>query len=473
MKYSYPYFSDEWVAVSFAQYSLESGKLPLVNPLWYDVDFPNFELPFHSFVSEILLLLNLSPLTHYTILAIFSGIVICLLVYFILRINHIDKLISALASLSVLYIVNGANLPGMWTLIPLTLGLISILLGFFFMSANKKNMVLVLAFLTLIFYPPLFVLYTFSLICYFVFADISRKEKVKYIISYFLISFTVLIILTFFAYFQLETFDNFVSYTLSKIFYESFTKNSIPDFSIWKILSIPILFLAILGLKESKKRSWLLAPVFVGLAYWVLYSRVLWRFVIEYERVVFATSVFITLLAGFGLNYLTFYLRKIPFVRKYWIAKLFFILILALFFVFSFSYTERDDWAELKLHVIGGKVISPAAPANIYLHEDDLKLFDFKEKRFLSVPWKGLVIGVATKNYPLNSKSSTITNSIFRYYDFMSADCRDKKKIAEDYEIDYIYSDEFECEGFEKLGKSEEELYLYKTNFLRNEQHLF
>ena len=118
MNYGYPYLSDEWAAISFIEYSISSGKLPIVNPLWHNEAFFNLELGFHSFLSEIVLLLNLNPLTHYVFLNIFSGMIICLLVYFILRFSKIDVFSSAVACLLVSYIISGGNLPGLWTLIP-------------------------------------------------------------------------------------------------------------------------------------------------------------------------------------------------------------------------------------------------------------------------------------------------------------------------------------------------------------------
>ena len=59
MQYTYPYYSDEWSAVSFIKYSIESGKLPFANPLWHNGYFPNPEFAFHSFLSELFLLLDL------------------------------------------------------------------------------------------------------------------------------------------------------------------------------------------------------------------------------------------------------------------------------------------------------------------------------------------------------------------------------------------------------------------------------
>jgi hypothetical protein len=465
MKYPYPYFSDEWYAVSFIKYSIGSSSLPLANPLWHNVPFPNLELPFHSFVSEIILLLNLNPLTQYTILSFFSGLLICLLIYFILRFNKIDKLPSSIACLSIPLIVNGANLPGIWTLIPLIMGIISMLLGFLFMSLNKNKMIFLMAFLTLIFYPPLFIFYTISLFLYFIFSKISKKKKIKSIFLYLVLSVFVGIILLMFVFLVIPSIAGF-SYILPQIFYTTFTKRAIPDFSILKVIPIPILILSAFGIfKIIKKKIWLIAPIFIGLAYWLLYSSVLWRFIIEYERVVVLTSILLTLTSGFGISYLIEYLRRFDFIKKYHILKILMSLILILFLISAFFYTQRNNWQELKLHPIDtDDIISPASPANNYLHPDDMELFkDIKQKNFLTIPWKGTVIGVATNNYPLETKDGTITNSALRFRDFIDADCKEKIKIAKEHGIDYIYLPKFNCEGFEFIGKSRENVHLYQV----------
>jgi len=465
MEYDYPYFSDEWSAVSLIQYSISSGKLPLVNPLWYNEFFPNLEFPFHSFASQIMLVLNLTPSTQYTLLSLFSGLLICILIYFILRVNRLGMLISGISALSVPYIVNGMNLPGILVFLPLTMGIICLLLSFIFISLKRDKMILFTSFLTLIFYPPLFVLSVVSFISYLI-----AEKKIKFIWKYFMISVLVSLILGGFAFFVFNSFNEFISHIFSKIFYQTFTKNAIPDFSIWKIIPIWILFFAGFGMieiirRKTWQRLWLISPIVVGLIYWILYSRVLWRFIIEYERIVFFTSILIILLFGFGLYYFIKYLKKINLIRRYWIVEIIIIIIFALFLIFSFSYTQRDNWQKLKLYSVGGSgVYSPSALANNYLHEDDLRLFEnIKNKRFLSVPWKGTVIGVVTNNYPLDTKPATITNKKFIYEEFRILSCEDKLKIAVEFKIDYVYSHLINCEGFKLIGSSSEGLRLYEV----------
>ena len=77
LRYPYPYFSDEWYAIALINDSIESNGTPTRNPLIkYKPLFLNFEIAFHSFLSEIMILLNLNPLTDYTKIAIFTGTLI-------------------------------------------------------------------------------------------------------------------------------------------------------------------------------------------------------------------------------------------------------------------------------------------------------------------------------------------------------------------------------------------------------------
>ncbi|MBD3262731.1 MAG: hypothetical protein GF334_13860, partial [Candidatus Altiarchaeales archaeon] len=106
LKYPYPYFSDEWVSIAFIDYCIESGSLPFVNPLWYNEFFINFEFAFHSLLSELTLFLGLNPLTQYTLLGFFSALLICVLIYFLLREYGVGRAACAGALLLVPHIVS-------------------------------------------------------------------------------------------------------------------------------------------------------------------------------------------------------------------------------------------------------------------------------------------------------------------------------------------------------------------------------
>lgn len=56
MSYPYPYFSDEWYTIAFIKDSINSSSLPVKNPLSSSGSFfINLELPFHSFLSGLIL----------------------------------------------------------------------------------------------------------------------------------------------------------------------------------------------------------------------------------------------------------------------------------------------------------------------------------------------------------------------------------------------------------------------------------
>ncbi len=482
MQYPYPYFSDEWYNISFIKNSINTHQLPFKYPLMQEsATFTNLEFVFHSFLSELFLLLNLDPLTNYTVLTIFFNLLIICLVYIFLRANAVNKLAAGIISLSLLYITNGANLPGIWNLLPLSLGIISIILSFFFVfsnnseqdaqyigrSARYNKIALLMAFIALLFYPPLFPFCALTII----FSNLTAKslpikEKFKNIL-YFLILTILVAIALLLAFFSIKgSLDNFFNYAFSKVFFPHLPENAIDQYSPIYVIPIPILILAALGIwKIIKKKTWLAIVLLSGITYWILYSFQAFRLFISYPRVVFFTAILITITAGFGLNYLLKLLKKINFIReKENILKFTQIGILILFLILSFNYTSNETWQKLKLVYPDSKTnVSPAAPANNYLQPDDLRLFsNIKHKTFLSLPWKGTVIGIATDNFPKGVKSGVITSDSFLSQEFMQLNCTQKKQIARAYGIDYVYLPKFNCPNFQLIDKSEEELYLYK-----------
>jgi hypothetical protein len=150
-------------------------------------------------------------------------------------------------------------------------------------------------------------------------------------------------------------------------------------------------------------------------------------------------------------------------------ARIFKSFIFIFFVLLSVIYSKIGLWHKLILEVkdANGKILTemPAPPVTRYLSDDDLRAFEgIRNKVFISPRWKGLVVGVATHNYPLDSKSSTITNKILTYRQFMDSNCDEKIKYAKKYKIDYAYTYPFSCPGFQILTTGDSGLALYSVS---------
>ena len=479
MQYIYPYFSDEWYAVSLVKESINNHSLPLKNP-FDNSFFLNPEMFFHSFIAETMLFLGLDPLTQYTALSIFMNALIILLAYLFLRLSNVSKPAAAIASLSILYITSASNLPGIWNLIPVTIGVILSLLGFCFLSAEdlarsdcaillrSRSGQLLLALLAgvfvLLFYPPLIIFYLIGFLVY-LFNLPKMKDKIFAWVKYAIFLFSAALI--FYIVLMISPLSGALTYILSNLFYHSYTGDFMPQFSFYYIIPWPVILLAIFGLYHVfKNKNWLFYQFILGIVFWVFYAFSNFRIIIGYERVVFFTSILVVLISGFGIEeikkYLSLKFEKIKPVFKYIEAGA---VIIFLFFI-PF-YTQGETWRKLILrnNLIQADSI-PMAPANNYLTDEDFRIFkDIKHKKFFSIPWKGTVIGIATDNYPVVTKGGTITmdpkNPII-YQQFMSFDCNKKLQIAKEKNIDYIYSTAFLCDNFQKLDESNEGFILYK-----------
>lgn len=526
MIYPYPYYSDEWYAVSFINDSIESKGLPVRNPLTIKKSaFSNYEMAFHSFVAEILLTLNLDPVLDYTKVSVIINTIIILLIFGIAHRFTNNPFASVIAGISALFITSGANLPGIWNLLPITMGVLGLLLSIFFAYEKDNAWALFTGFITLIFYPPLVALWVPLYIASF----ITKKNILQVISMAFFVIISASIVIGSFYFLQIPNVNNhnlviimiplisillltptiifglynttiikildakkililipplivsshyvlsffydpyivtqFFSNAISKIQYGTFTENAIPSYAIQNIIPIFILFFAVIGIKKLyKEYKPLLLAIFVGALFWIIYSIVLFRFVIEFQRVVYVTSILIVLSSSLGLNYVFKLIKKKKSSTNLNYAYHFIIIVGIIFLSFQYKYTERNNWETLVLKNVKSSEISlPRAPANKYLSQNDIRIFsNLKRKKFLSLAWKGTVIGVATGNIPLSTKRGTISINPALTALFASADCVGKVSISEKFNISYIYLPEFDCVGFKKIDKSKEGLTLYK-----------
>jgi hypothetical protein len=462
--YQYPYFSDEWYAVSLIKGAIQTESLPFYNTLDGGF-FLNLEIFSHSLSAELMVLMSLDPLTQYSILSLAINCILILLCYLFLRICNIPVIISAICGLSVLYIACGANLPGIWHLIPLTFGVLYSLFGICFLQLNNLKMALVAYFFVSLFYTLLIPFYGTALLIY-LFSNIKffKQNKAKILGYSFLALFIFVPIILVFIF--LSPLSGFAFYVFSKLYYTSFTGFFLPQINIFYILPLHILILAIIGcICIAKEKKWIFWQIIIGCVYWIAYVFTYKRFIIEFERVVYFTSILLCLTAGIGFKIVLDYLKeKIKISDK--LLKYAPIIILVLLIAYIPFYTQAENWRQFVVVDPKTKMsIPPNSPVNNYLQKDDIEIFsNIKKKRFLSLPWKGTVIGIATDNFPVVSKPGTISMGLAEWtYNFIGSNCQEKLKFAKSLKLDYVYLLPFDCPGFEKIDQSQEGFVLYKT----------
>lgn len=478
LKYPYPYYSDEWYSVAFIKNSIASGGLPVKNLFYVNIPenirnkyyhdnadqnslntyyFNNLELPFHSFLAELTLLLKLDPLKNYILLSVGINLTILMLIYLFLRLNGISKLTANIATLSALFITNSANLPGLWYLAPLNMGILSMMLSLIFMSINSEKMMFAAGILTLIFYPPLVVFYLPAIA--------FKTQKSKHILFVILTVIASSIFVSSLFFISNGKGHHFIKFVLSKIYYPSLDGPILTQFKLYDVIPIPILVIAVLGIYGiAKKVKWLIPLTLIGLGYWFVYSFSDGRFIIEYQRVIVTTSILIVIFAGFGMEWVKKMINKNETFKQYHLTIYLQIAILLMFLLLYQGYTQRENWLQFYAYNQKTGVLTlPASPANTYLLTDDLRIFGkIKNKTFLSIPWKSTVIAVVTGNKPRTIKSGTLSLHKDLYQEFMAADCTRKAELAKYYYFELVYSTQFSCPDFKSLDKSSGGLFLYK-----------
>ncbi len=459
--YAYPLFSDEWIAVSLADYSIETGSLPAVNPLDHNKPLLNLLLPFHFLIAGIFFLLGLTPLTHYVWLAILNGVAISILVYALIRSYGKSVYAASVAMLALPFITQSGNLPGMFYLLPFTSSLTFLLAALIGINKKSKTAFYLCFVISILLYPPIIIFAVPVFLYVLIYERKMLEPKKVFWLVFVLIAFILVL-----ALFKIGVLPNILDALVRPN-----AEGGITAYRIWEIIPIFFLPALILGLVCLKERKLHLVfwPALTGSIFWVFYSFGIFKNVIliEHNRVVAITAVFLIIIGGFGLDKLIAFIKsKFSYMEE---PRMLFVLkiLTILFFVFMALISQRLSlWNKLVLQVEEGRSIRtyvPSPPVTRYLSEDDLRLFaDIRGKNFISPPWKGLAVGVATHNYPLESKGATITNTILSFLDFMKADCAKKTALAKKYKIDYVYVPAFACKEFMHIDESKEGLHLYE-----------
>lgn len=452
--YTYPLYSDEWIAVSFADYSIGSKSLPLVNPLDVTSPFINFLAGFHAVIAEVLLFFNLTPLTHYVWLAISNTLLVCMLMFLLMRSMGIGRYASIIPILAVPLITNSGNLPGLWYLLPYGASLSLLLISLIGSVLKDSWLVGASIFISLILYPPMII---------FALPIILLRFRWKGL-AYLLVAAAGVLVVGIGGFSLSDLLNRATSFLV-----RDNLDNGIIHFGIWNIVPMYVLPLSAVGLWEIYRRKlyFLSIPMLVGILYWLMYTQVLDVIVIEYPRVVVITCIFLLIAAGFGIDVLVKkFLLLYGESEKGFISKSCIIFIFAFFSIKALFFPGVELWDKLVIEARTPQGIvlrTPAPPVNEHLRQDELSMFSsFEGERFIAPPWKGLVLGVATRNHPLHSKSSTIANRTLEYSVFLEADCKTKSVLAMRHKIDLAYSRPFECPLFWEIDRSGEGLALYR-----------
>jgi hypothetical protein len=487
-----PYYSDEWVLIGWVKYSIESKRLPLVNIL--DADsrpFMHFFSPFVALIGSQFLLSGLDVLDFYTTLHIIFTLLLLFSVYMLMRSYGIGFYASVISTVSVMYIANSANLSVIWHLIPYSAGVLVMIASVYFIEKSivyneggfRSNVVrenfrwsILSSLVSVLLYPPI-ALFILFLYIYIFTRSVLNKDWYIMKVLLFLLTLSVsglVLIVSLSQSFSLQSIlDVFYGFLVR----ESLTIGSNPSFNILNIIYWLVIVLSSIGLILAfRKRFHIVFISIFGLIFWsahYFYSDV---FIIEYSRAVAITSIFFTILSAFALD-MVFKSIK-PYMLNILVSS-----ILILFLSMIGKYTLDDRWSKLLLHIELPKefeyikydisptnnryTIMPAPLANQYLTEEDLKLFDshgLKGQRFISPPWKGLVLGVATENFPMDSKPSTVTVNMVPYLRFMNADCDSRLGMINRHKINYLYIPKIDCDFTVKVGESTEGLVLYRVS---------
>lgn len=469
LSYPYPYYSDEWYAIAFIKDSIAHRRLPLTFPYTHEhAPFANLEAPVHALLAELVVLLNLDPLSQYTLLTVGAGTLICVLLYLILRHLEVDQPAATVTAVSTLFITSGANLPGLWHLIPVIVGTISLLLTIIMLARRQRAGTIIGGSLTALLYPPL-IIFLLPALGVLLLTDDRWSRRDKQLIAGSISGLVILaglVLLTVFWRTLTGDLANFTSglkhLVTTALVYQTYTPDALPRYLPWYVLHPLVLAVALLGAPRLWRQArWLAVMLLTGSVLWLIYSQSEWRVIIEYQRVVLVTAIIAVISAGLGLQHAltaaahTLREPRLPLAGT---AALLIFITLGLT-----TYTSRTTWQQLILRLETGHIVQPAAPANTYLHPDDLRLFaPLHEQRFLSLPWKGTVLGAATDNHPVSTKPGTISLNPGLPTEFLQADCAGKTALATAHHLTYAYLPPFRCQGFTSTGQSAEGLVLYR-----------
>ncbi len=467
--YTYPLFSDEWIAVAVARTVLAENALPLTHP-FTGQPYQNYLVAFHAFVAEIAILFTSPITTIYVWLGIILNTMLVGMGYVVLRALGVTRGIAVFGMLLLPYVVNSSNLPMLWYLLPWNVGFLGMLCAMIFILYGSAWLAVATVFLSAVLYPPIVVLGIPMLLVVGLQQTGKMRSRVWLSAGAFVLIAPVLFVggVALFTNYSFNQAGADLVDILIRPMFSAF--GSVPTFFVWDVVPWIILpFVVCAFWKYKQSLLFIYVPVVIGLVGWILNPIIDTTFLIDYHRLVAMTALLLVIVGTLGLQevweYVASRYKKLSSLDVQVAVSG---ALLILFLIIAPQYTERDVWRKFTVpHTdeAGNKAIGrPASPASRYLHPDDVRIFSgLSGERFLAPAWKGLVIASITDNEPMYTKPSTITIKKVIYEEFSTATCEEKTAIAREYRIHYIYAEKINCAGFEMIDQSAEGLYLTRV----------
>ena len=447
--------------VAFVNYSIETNSLPVVNPLIDNNEFfKNIYLAFLAVISHISLLFGVNILYLWSILSIAFSIVICYLSYLILRLLKVPSSIAILSMLLLPTITVSTRLPGLWHLIPFTFGVIFLLQQILVSLEKKSKLAVVNSALTILFYPPFFIISIPTLAIYLLREHRNAKIPLKRLLIYSsLLAIPPALIL----FFQFANIKELIDFFLHSAYHDNFGLGIIRRniFYIVPFFSIIFSFVGLIILAIKKKVE-IVVPIILLLFLWLFYTFNSNFIFLDFARVAVIASYLLVIISVYGFyQVLSYFCKRLKLKMNNSKLRVLGLIIIIFFILKLPNYTENNNWNSINPSFLPGNqsLILNQPPKNNFFSLDDYEVFSkFNGKRFISNPVNSLEIGASTNNYPIISKPSFVTNQYFSYHYFLSRSCQRRLEIMQEQKIDYIYTEEFDCPGFVEVNRSSDEL---------------
>ncbi len=442
-----PMFSDEWLVASYINKINETKSLPLYNPLTRDQAYPNTLFGFYSLAAGVNALFGFDPVFEYANLYFVFLLLFSISFYYAIRAfiaHHRQTTFIALFGVSMSFLIgNSYSFPGLWTLIPVTGGLI--FLFFLIAGLHTKNRGLeYISFIGgMIVYPPLLI-FTVPLLYLY-----DKRINRHYI-------YTIGIVFIALVGFLATTGGQNIESILKLI--KHFIWRWVPGATEYVITPTSLIPLAILvaslcGIwaiahkKQTHEEKAFIKFFGFVILFWLLGAFFSRELVIGYPRAILVASLLLIVFACYAIDH--FYRLHKGNISDILFGDLL-VAIMLLASIFMFVWGLEGPRRELHSQKM--------------IYEDLINFQHIKESRFLSTKWKGLAVGVATKNYPLSTKESIVAVNAVGYQHFIGAGCEGKKDLALKKQIQFVYTDRIiACDGFKQVGFTTSEGFrLYK-----------